>query len=96
MFIRITRGTYETAREGEIQRTAEEQIVPHLRRLPGFGGCYGGFDRRNGRLASVTLWERADQANGVREAIGDPVLHDIADAGAHLEPAEVYEVTVVA
>ena len=42
---------------------------------------------------AVTTWDGEDQARFPREALGD-VVDRLYAAGAHLEPAEVYEIVV--
>jgi hypothetical protein len=93
MFIRVTRGSYDPTREADLQAVIDGQLIPAYKAQAGFGGYYGGFDHATKRVVSVTLWDTAEQANGLRRALGEPILRTLADAGAQLEPGEVYEAT---
>lgn len=36
MYVRISRGRFNPATEGDVQRVVEEQVVPAMQGLPGF------------------------------------------------------------
>ena len=64
MYIRITTVTYDVAKEQEVQRVIDEQMIPFMRQLPGFNGYTGGLDRTTGRGVAITTWDDMDQAAG--------------------------------
>lgn len=45
MYVRIARATVDLAQEKEVQRIAEDALVPALQALPGFQSYIGGLDR---------------------------------------------------
>ena len=91
MYARIPPFRFDPAREAEVLRVTEEQALPAFRRLPGFRHSFGTGDRATGRGYSLTLWDTAEQAAGLRGALGDLVAQFQA-LGVQFEPAEVHEV----
>ena len=96
MYVRIVRARYDTAREADVTRIAQEQLVPAHQRLPGFKSYLGCVDRGAGRILSVTTWETQEQAQGVREALGAVVSQLQATGVDFDQPPEVYELVVQA
>ena len=92
MYVRIIRATIDLAQEKEVQRIAEDGLVPALRALPGFRSYLGGLDRSAGKLVIITTWDTEDQAWFSREQIAD-VASQVRDRGAEFELPEVFEVT---
>jgi hypothetical protein len=92
MFMRDTRGSYDPSREAEARAFIEEEYIPALTALPGFRGYTLGLDESARRHISVTLWDTAEQANGLRQALGETILRRIADLGIHLDSSDLYEV----
>jgi hypothetical protein len=87
MFVRLTRGHYDVAKEAEIQRIVEEHLIPGLKQLPGFQSYTGGVDRHAGRVLATSVWDTAAQSeavNALRVPFGSLI---------QFEPTEVYEVT---
>lgn len=95
MIIRVTTGTFDPAREADVQRWGEERLVPAMRALPGFRGYHGGFDTGTGRLVGVSFWGRREQAEALREHLDD-VLGELAGLGGQLAPGQTFEETLTA
>jgi hypothetical protein len=91
MFVRVTRGRFPTARYDEILRQTQEQLVPAVKRLPGFRSYRGGVDRAAGLLVAVSLWDTAEQAAGLA------ALRSAFDGlGIQFDTTEVYEIVAEA
>ena len=84
MYLRVTRGRFDSARTGRDLRLVDEATLPALRQLPGFRGVHTGIDSESGALVAVSLWDTREQA----QAAGD--------AGISLETAEFDEVATPA
>jgi quinol monooxygenase YgiN len=95
MYIRITPATvdmpYADAKEQEVIRFTDEQLIPLLRQLPGFISYTGATDRATGRIVAITTWDNMEHAQGLRAALGGLVAQMEA-LGIHFEPPQVYEV----
>jgi hypothetical protein len=90
MYVRVTRGRSDPANEEQLTRMVEEQLIPAVKRLPGFQSYTGGFDRTTGNLIAISVWETAEQA----EAIGG--LRGQFQSLVQFDPADVYEITAQA
>jgi hypothetical protein len=90
MFVRLTRGSADPARYDDVVAITGDFLTA-FKQLPGFGSYQGGINRRTGAFVSITTWETAETANFSRAALGE-VLQRLLALGAHLEPAEVYEI----
>ena len=91
MYLRVTRGRFDSARTGRDLRPVEEASLPALRQLPGFRGIHTGIDSESGALVAVSLWdtrEQAQAAGAVRASLGTQ--------GVELDAAELYEVSIPA
>jgi hypothetical protein len=93
MYVRISRGRFNPATEGDVQRVVEEQVVPAMQRLPGLQRYMGGLNRSAGILSAVSLWDTEAHANFSRDVLMGAVPA-LTALGVTLEPAEIYEVTV--
>jgi hypothetical protein len=91
MYLRIVPFRYDPAREAEVLRLTEEQALPAFRRLPGFRHYFGAGDRAAGRGYTITIWDTAEQAEGLRSALGALVAQFQA-LGVQFEAPEVHEV----
>ena len=90
--MRITHGTFDLAREADIQKMVDEQLIPELKSRPGFQAYYGGVDRAAGTLVAVTVWDTLEHATAV-EASRAPMT---AGLGMELEDARIFEVRATA
>jgi hypothetical protein len=95
MYIRVTTGQADVSRAEDITRWGNERLVPALRKLPGFKGYHGGADRQSGGIVAVTLWETREQAERLREAIGD-VFAELGGMGVKLDAPKIFEETISA
>ena len=92
MHIRITPVRFNPAREEEVLRLTTEQLLPALRALPGFQHYFGTADRGTpGRGYVITMWDTAEQAEGLRAALSILVAQ-MQNIGVGLEPSEIHEV----
>jgi hypothetical protein len=94
MYIRLVRAHDDPTKEAEMTRVSHEQLLPAYRRIPGFQRHTGGVDRAGRQIVGITTWETEEQANSVRDALGD-VIAQLQGAGVVFDVApDVYEVTV--
>ncbi len=95
MYVRVTPFVLDLAREQEVTRFSEEQLLPAIRQLPGFRRYTAAVDRAAGRGVSLTEWDSQEHAQALRTAVGG-MLQEMAELGIQLETAQVYEVLVQA
>ena len=93
MHVRIVRGRFNPATEGEVQRIISQQITPALHRHPGFQRYLWGINRTTGQVSAMSFWDNEAHANLGSEILAR-ALDSLAALGVKLEPAEIYEVTV--
>jgi hypothetical protein len=101
MYARLTPYRVDPARveevtrftQDEVTRFTQDEVIPAVRRLPGFRQYLSFGDRTTGRGYAITVWDTAEQADGLRSAI-DGLLPRLNALGLRLEPAEVHEVAV--
>jgi hypothetical protein len=93
MYVRVSPYSFDPAREQEVVRLSQEQLVPALRQLPGFRRYTGGADRTAGRGVAITEWDDLEHAQSLRDAISG-LVQQMANLGLHLEAAQVYEVLI--
>ena len=95
MYVRISRARCDPSKCDEVLAAAE-QVNPALRQLPGFRDSYWGVDRASGVLVAVSTWDTRDHASFSRDALasggGAGGARRMQDAGAQLDPPEIYEV----
>ena len=90
MFMLVTHRPFDTAREAELTRWIDDQLVPALQRQAGFAGYNLGFDRERGRLFSVIRWQTRAQAQRIRDVFGD-LLSDLDRLGTTRESSAFFE-----
>jgi hypothetical protein len=95
MHIRVTTDQTDASRADEITRWGNDRLISVLRNLPGFKGCQGGADRQMGGIVAVTLWDTREQAERLREAVGD-VFTELGGMGVKLDAPKIFEETVSA
>jgi heme-degrading monooxygenase HmoA len=99
MYIRVSRARCEPNKCDEVLAAAE-QVNPALRQLPGFQNSYWAVDRASGALIAVSTWGTRDHAGFSREALasggGAAGAHRMQDAGAQMDPPEIYEIAASA
>ena len=95
MYIRISRARCDPSKCDEVLAAAE-QVNPALRQLPGFQSSYWAVDRASGALIAVSTWDAREHAGFSREALasggGAAGARRMQDAGAQMDPPEIYEV----
>lgn len=93
MFLRITRGRFDSSRYEEIWPLAQ-QVDAAARNLPGNQSCQTAIDRAGGKTISVSTWDTAQHANISRDTA--PVLGDLVRRlqaiGVQIEAPEIYEI----
>jgi len=89
MYVRVTRGHVNPDKFDEVQRVVEEVLKPALQQLPGFRGYRGGVNRSTGAVVGISFWDTEEQSLALQSRRGP-----LEDAGAELDPAETYEITI--
>lgn len=92
MYVRITTGSFDPAKEPEVQQLTDEKYIPLLRQLPGLHSYLGSIDRVAGRALAITVWDSLEHAQAALQAIGG-LAGDIEAASLRLDPSQVFEVT---
>lgn len=92
MYIRITTGTFDPAKEAELQQLTDEKYIPLLQQSPGFQSYLGGIDRLAGRVVAITVWDNMDHEQMARTAVGS-LIREVEAAGLRLDPSLVFAVT---
>ncbi|MBV9282230.1 MAG: hypothetical protein JOZ41_19285 [Chloroflexi bacterium] len=88
MYLRVARGAYRTGSKDELQRAMLGQLVPALKRQPGFQTYIGGLDRAAEEAIEVSLWEGKD---GAGTTTAQPA--QLASL-VQFEPAELYRIVI--
>ncbi|RIK33519.1 MAG: hypothetical protein DCC55_34790 [Chloroflexi bacterium] len=92
MYVRVTTGGFDPAKEQELQRLIDEKFIPLLQQLPGLHRYLSGIDRAAGRFVSITIWDSLDHAQAFPAAIAD-LLGEFTAASLRPEPTQLFEVT---
>jgi heme-degrading monooxygenase HmoA len=96
MYIRTSRTRCDPNKCDEVLGAAEE-VNPALRQLPGFQSSYWAVDRASGALIAVSTWDTKEHAGFSRDALlaaggGSGASRRMQDAGAQMDPPEIYEI----
>jgi quinol monooxygenase YgiN len=70
MYVRINRGTFDTAKahdDIEMLRTSEEQLAPALKQLPGLHSYQTGVDAEGGTMIAISVWDTAEHAQSLSQ-----------------------------
>jgi hypothetical protein len=89
-YARVSVLSYDPARYDDLDRFANEQFIPKVRRLPGFRRYTAAGDRAGGKGLTISEWDTQEQAQGVIAAVG--LGQELADLGLTSEAVYVYEV----
>ena len=65
MYIRVTRASYNGVEEDKIQHMVDEQLVPALKKLPGFKHYEGGMNRDAKGFIAISTWDTLEQSQAV-------------------------------
>ena len=93
MYLRITRGRFDSARYDELLPLTQE-VNAAVQAMPGCQSVHSAVDRTGGRVAVVSRWDTLEQASFSRDtdARTADVVRRILALGAQIEPPEIYEV----
>lgn len=91
MYVRISRGKFNPAKEPGVQQIVEGELIPAMQGLPGFEQYVGGANRSLGTLCLVSFWDNEVHANFSRDVL-QKAITALSAIGVTLEPVEVYEV----
>jgi quinol monooxygenase YgiN len=91
MYVRVTRGRFDPTKYDEVQRLAEEQLLPTIKQRPGFRSYQGGLNRDAGTFVAISGWDTQAQAQDI-----GAVRAPFEALGVRFEAPEVFEVTVQA
>jgi hypothetical protein len=92
MYVRITTGNFDPAKEAELQQLTDEKYIPLIQQLPGFHRYLSGIDRATGRFVSLTGWDSLENSQAFPTAIGGLVDGFVA-ASLRPDPTQLFEVT---
>jgi hypothetical protein len=95
MHIRVTTDQTAASRADEITSWGNDRLNSVLLKLPGFKGCHGGADRQTGGIVAATLWDTREQAERLREAVGE-VFAEPGDMSLKFDVPKIFEETVSA
>ena len=91
MYVRVTRARFDSSKADEIQRLAQEQLIPAVRQRPGFRSYQGGLNREAGTLVAISMWDTREQAEGLTS-----VRAPFEALGVQFDASEVFEITIEA
>jgi quinol monooxygenase YgiN len=91
MYVRISTITYDPAQEEEVLRIADEQLIPVLRRLPGFQSYTVSFDRAQRRGIAIGTWDSLEHDQLIRAATRE-IIAQLNTLGLEAETAQLYEI----
>lgn len=92
MYVCITTGTFDPAKEQELEQLTEEKYIPLAQQLHGFHSYLSGLDRAAGRFVSLTVWDTLEQAEAFPAAVSDLIPEFVA-ASLRPESTQVFAVT---
>ncbi|HET8629869.1 MAG TPA: antibiotic biosynthesis monooxygenase [Thermomicrobiales bacterium] len=92
MYVRVAVARYDPAREDEVGRFADDEVVASYRAQPGFHGYRGGRDREAGRLVAITTWDTREHAQR-RPEFTAQIRPRFAELGIALESEQIFELT---
>ncbi len=93
-YVRVTMLHLDPAKSRQIMRYTEEQLIPRLRRLPGFRRFTSAGDLVAGYAITIAEWDTLEQAQTQLRAVG--IGAEIADFGLEIDAIYVYPVTAQA
>ena len=90
MFLRITRGRFDSAKSDQVTSLAPD-VVTAAKKLPGLQSIYQASDASSGQAVIVSVWDSREHAQFDRSALGD-VISRFQSMGGQLEAPELYEI----
>ncbi len=93
MYLRITRGRFDSARYDEMLPILGD-VKAAVLALPGSQSVESGIDRSAGRVGIVSTWDTAEHASFTRETAGGvaELVRRAQAIGVQFEPPEIYEI----
>jgi hypothetical protein len=88
MFVRVTRASYDKVDESVVQNMVRDELLPAMKKLPGFQHYHGGLDRASRRLVAISLWDTEEHSRALGSARAG-----FEAKGVKFEPAETFEIT---
>ena len=93
MFARVSHAHYPPAQFGAGLRVVVEELLPALRRTPGYRGCLLLVDGKPGTGLAVVLWETEEAADAAAVNRAVVAAHvKLAALGLAIESRKIYEV----
>jgi hypothetical protein len=96
MFVRISRARFDPAKYEEIAAmltSAQAQLIPAIKQLPGVQIFYAGIDRSSGTMVNVSLWDNEKHAQAMSSLAPMLALRaPFEERGVQFEPIINYEV----
>jgi hypothetical protein len=93
-YVRVTMLHLDPTKARQIMRFTEEQLIPRLRRLPGFRRYTSAGDLVAGHAITIAEWDTLEQAQTQLAAVG--LGTEIDDFGLEIDAIYVYQVTAQA
>ncbi len=90
MYVRVQILSVDPAKARQIVHFAEEDVIPKLKRLPGFRRYTAAGDLVGGRAITITEWDTREQAQGQLAALN--FGQETNDVGIEVDAIYVYEV----
>ena len=90
MYVRAQLLSIDPSQSRQIMRFLEGQLIPKLRKVPGFRRYTAAGDLTTGKALTVTQCETLEQAQSHLSALG--FGQEIADLGIEIDAIYVYEV----
>jgi heme-degrading monooxygenase HmoA len=84
----LLRASYDATLEAEVGRMIKEELIPAVKKLPGFQHFHGGFDRRSHRLVAISIWDTEEHSQAIMAQRAG-----FEGRGVKFDPAETFEVT---
>ena len=91
MYVRITTGNFDPAKEAELQQLTDEKYIPLIQQLPGFHSYLGSIDSVAGRALAITVWDSLEHEQAALQAIGG-LAGEIEAASLRLDPTQIFAV----
>jgi heme-degrading monooxygenase HmoA len=93
MFARVTHARYPPEQHAAGRRVVLDELLPALRRAPGYRGCVLLADGKPGTGLAVVLWETEEAADAAAAAPGVAAAFvRLIAGGLAIESRKIYEV----
>jgi hypothetical protein len=99
MWAQVVQGGATPEQRDEMNRIVQEQLIPALKKEPGFAGALNLLDRESGNGMMLTLWETREQAAAPPSALSEDFRKALSGIMAistgQRAPIAVWEVNAV-